>query len=82
MVGLLLLEPPAPALGHWKPCMPPAPTEGGAGAPTSGDGAGTAPTCVPGEEGIWAGGLGAERVSLVGIGAKMPETEGTISEVG
>lgn len=78
---------PAPALGHWKPDMGPLFVGAGAGALT----------CVVGATiglGDSAGMLGeassaggdaegaTESVSLVGIGAKIPDTEGVMSEVG
>ena len=85
---------PAPALGHWKPDMGPLFVGAGAGALTCvvgatiglGDSAG-----MLGEAssagGDATGALGdaegaTESVSLVGIGAKIPDTEGVMSEVG
>jgi len=83
--GLGLLPLSAPPEGHWKPDMGPVGAGAGAGALI----------CVVGAAmglGVSAGTLGEassaggdatgaleERVSLVGIGAKMPDTEAVMS---
>lgn len=85
---------PAPALGHWKPDMGPLFVGAGAGALICVVGAAVGVGISEGilGEASSAGGdatgaLGdaegtTESVSLVGIGAKIPDTEGVMSEVG
>jgi hypothetical protein len=85
---------PAPPLGHWKPDIGPLFVGAGAGAlicvvgATIGLGVsdgmlGEASSAGGDATGALGGAeVTTERVSLVGIGAKIPDTDGVMSEVG